>query len=438
MKRKRLLIVGWGTWVSERPFVLAKRKGLNIYLATGAQYPSWVKKYVPVSNIILTNPFNTDRLVIDVVQYLNRNHIHLDAIAAHFELNVVHAATLASILGLPGIPPPAARKSSANKLLMRYACKQHGIPTPRFYVAQTTQELFAALKYVGRPAIVKPVMFGHSYGVFRVEKDDIKEIIIKKFARATQQLNPAIYPLMADYHTFNGYFLVEEYLEGTVISVDGLVQDQRVMPCGMAEFTYTKDNSFTQEAAYIPARVSADTQTRCFQNATRIIRALGFDHCGFHCEMVLTPKGPMLLEVASRLPGGNMTIGYLKAYGVDMIDLYLDICFGKKVRYAFHCHKRCVYHRSIFTHCAGVVAGVAGFDTLGKKRHFRLFWHAPVGSTVSPVAGIPESLAYYQLNAPTQEKLSVCRKEAEETLRFTLSLRQSIVRRFTAYFRGMR
>lgn len=418
-QRKKILFVGWGTWASDYAFQVAYRKGLDIYLATTPTYPTWVKKYVKNDHIIVTNPYDADRILTDVFSFCHSSHIQLNAVASHFELNVSNAALLAQALSLPGIPLHVAKRSSVNKLLMRIACQKRGIPMPRFIPFCTDEELFRGLRWVGAPAMAKPAMFGHSYGVVKINQGDSEGIIARKLAKSRTQLNPKTHPLMGDYHQFNGQYLLEQYLDGITVSVDGVVQDKRIMICGLSEFV-TSPETFIQEAAYTPGRISGVLQGRCFDYARRVIQALEFDHCGFHCEMKLTKKGPVLLEIAARPPGGKMTLGYASAYDADIMDMYIDICLGNNVSYVFRESKKFVLHRSVFTNNWGILTAINGVDALKKKSFFKMFWIAQKGSFISPSAGIPESLLYYQLSASSLSELMKREEEVEGALQFKL------------------
>jgi len=421
MSKKKLLIVGWGTWASEYAFEVAKRKGLEIYLATHRHFPPWVNKYVKPQNLIFTNVYNTDELLIDVISYITTNKIHFDGIVTYFELNVTHAANLASILSLPGIPPEAARRSSANKLLMRESCVRKNIPNPKFRTFSDDKEAIKVLKLIGKPSVIKPVMFGHSYGVIKVERNDSVEDFLKKIRIAKNQLNPKYYPMMKDYHQFNNRFLLEEFLEGPVISVDGLIQNNRIMICGITKFTLTKDESFTQESALIPADLPSSVRRSCFSETKKIVKALGFNNCGFHCEMVLTGKKPVLLEIAARLPGGKMSYGYQVAYGANIMSMYFDICLGQKVNWVLKKHKYNVFHHSIFIQNWGEITKIEGLDKLQKKPYFKLFWAADKGDLILPVMGIPEPVAYYQIKGKSLDDIKHYQNEIQKSFNYTVT-----------------
>ena len=110
-------------------------------------------------------------------------------------------------------------------------------------------------------------------------------------------------------------------MSGPVVSVDGIVQNKKINTIGMVEFVMGPEPRFTQEANYIPARLDKETQSKCEAMAQKVIEALGFDNCGFHCEQRITPSGPVLIEIAARLPGGPLQPGYKQAYGVDLTSL---------------------------------------------------------------------------------------------------------------------
>jgi hypothetical protein len=419
--KKKILIVGWGTYTADYAFEVAKRKNLDVYLATAKFYPDWVKQYVKSKNIIYTDTYNTDRLLTDVISFCKNNSIEFEAICSYFELNITHASILSSVLRLPGIPPEAARRSSANKLLMREACVKKNIPGPKFRAFSNDKEAIEAFKLIGKPSVIKPVMFGHSYGVIKVERNDSVEDFLKKIRLAKNQLNPKYYPMMKDYHQFNNRFLLEEFLKGPVISVDGLIQDDRIMICGITKFTLTKDESFTQESALIPADLSDSIRRLCFSETKKIVKALGFNNCGFHCEMVLNGNKPILLEIAARLPGGKMSYGYQNAYGVDMMSMYLDICTGTKVNWSFKEHQNVVFHHSIFIQNWGEITKFEGLNKLQKKPYFKLFWAAKTGELILPVTGIPEPVAYYQIKGKSLDHVKHYQNEIQKSFTYTVT-----------------
>lgn len=431
MNRKTILVVNWGTQSSDYAFSVAKAKGLEIYLASSRSYPKWILSFVQKENIIITNTYDSEKLLTDVLAFTSLKKIKFDAVTTFFEMNVIQTADLANALGHKFLPPAAARKTSANKLFMRISCDKNHLPSPKYVHFSDPEDGYKKLKKLGIPAVIKPVKSGHSYGVFYIDSLD-KKRFLEIFKKAKDQINGELDEWMRYYNNYKDDFLIEKYIEGDVISVDGLVQDGRVMPCGFAKFQMGELPVFVQESVRIPANYTEETRKTCFETAKKIILALGLNNCAFHSEYRLTPNGPVLLEIAARPPGGNMTLAYKNAYGVDFIDLYLDICLGKKVNYKYRKAKNIIIHRSIFNTKFGEIKKVEGLEILKRKKYFHLYWVVSKGAITFLENDLPYSVIYYQITAKNHKLADLYQDEISSIFKYTHFLT------FRAIYEGMR
>src|SRR5512142_2432633 len=80
----------------------------------------------------------------------------------------VIAALAAERLGLPHNPPAAARRA-ANKLAMRAALRDAGVPVPRFWSFAVADGPERAARDVAYPCVLKPLIFSASRGVIRAD-----------------------------------------------------------------------------------------------------------------------------------------------------------------------------------------------------------------------------------------------------------------------------
>jgi biotin carboxylase len=199
MKRKTILIVNWGTQSSDYAFSVAKAKGLEIYLASSINYPAWMHTFVKKENIIITNTYDSEKLLIDVLAFMSLRRMKFDAVTTFFEMNVIQAADLANALGHKFLPPAAARKTSANKLFMRISCDKNNLPSPKYVHFTDPEDGYLKLKKLGVPAVIKPVKSGHSYGVFYIDSLD-KKLFLDIFKKAKDQLNGGLDEWMDYYH----------------------------------------------------------------------------------------------------------------------------------------------------------------------------------------------------------------------------------------------
>ncbi len=123
--------------------------------------------------------------------------------------------------------------SSACKIAMnKYECKLKvldlGIPTPRFDIARTKDEIQTAKACWSLPVVVKPVTEGSSIGITIVKEAEELEAVIEK--------------TLADY----GPIIVEQYISGKEITV-GILKDT---PLPIIEIK-TQREFYDYEAKYI-------------------------------------------------------------------------------------------------------------------------------------------------------------------------------------------
>ena len=416
--KKKILFINWGTPDKEYTFKAANKKGLDIYLATLNNYPKWIDKYVPNSRIIIANTYDSTSLINSVITFMNDTKIIFDGITTFFEMNIIPTADLAEVLGLPFIKSSSAKKSSANKLLMRFYCAKNNIRSPKFTSFSSISEGLKKLESFSSPAVIKAVHSGHSYGVMKIEgktKQLLKEDFINKYNLATQQLNSNFDEWMR-YSTINKeHFILEEYFEGPVFSVDGIVQDNEIKVSILTEYEVTQGPHLLQKATIIPSTFTSKTINKCKREVFKIITALEFDNCGFHVEMRLTKNGPMLLEAACRPPGGKILDAYNYIYHVDIAGLYLDINLGKKIKRIDVEHSRYLIIEAKYASENGFVSEISD-NADSDISNFKLFYSCKKGDYVGYIFGIPSTYLYFQIIANTREELNIQRKKIKTKL----------------------
>lgn len=413
--KSNFLLIEHGGMRKQFTLQTLKTKNLNVYIACSSP-PDWISTYLPASHIIVTDTYNSIKLVADVVAFMAANNITFSAVGTFYEHTVIQTADLASALKLPGLNPGAARRSSCNKLLMRFFCKKAGMPTPKFAVVTgfAKKSFAAGIKQVGLPCVIKPVFGAESYGTIKVESGYHLDRLISEIKLNTSADKKEVFK------NFTGTFLVEEYLSGPVVSVDGLVQNSKIFILGSVEFIMGPEPRFTQEANFIPSRLPEATTQKCFLMTEKIIAALGFDNCGFHCELRITPTGPILLEIAARLPGGPLQPGYKKALGLDLTSEVVDIWLGKNIS-PKPVTQKYVLQKAVFPRERGVISHIAGLNQIKKISSlwdFTQISHLHEKTIIYP--HIPKPYYYYALVANSPKELETISQELESTLKFRL------------------
>jgi biotin carboxylase len=414
---KNFLLVEHGEERKRFTLDALRREEVNLFIATSTT-PDWLTDYTPPENIIVTDPYNSFRLLADITTYSEFHGISFHGIGTFTEHTVIQTADTAYACGLPGLDPRAARRSSSNKLLMKKRCREAGIPVARSRVIPCLDgnQLELALRELGTPCVIKPIFGSDSYGVVKIERnsrlDEIASEITSNTCASKQEV----------FKNFGGTFLLEEYVPGTMISVDGIVSSGDILVAGAVEYVMGPEPHFTQEANYIPARIGAREFESARSLLADVVKALGFDNTGFHCEMRLGPGGPVLIEIAARLPGGPLQLGYLKSTGIDLTREIIHVWFGEKSRFiqsrARHVLQKAVFPRETGKIRMGPVCSsciAAGNESVWD---FKLF--AIDGEQARTYPEIPKPLYYYALEAPTAHELQEMSEQVESSIAIEL------------------
>ncbi len=225
-------------------------------------------------------------------------------------------AAVAEELGLPGIGTETAHRLT-HKIVMRRTLGRHGLPQPTFASLRSDADLDAALEAVMLPAVLKPVDSGGQRAVFRVEsrrelERDLEEAIIESPTREA---------------------ILEEFVGG--IEMNGIViarggepvlvtLSDRLRPPGIGfgvGWIHVYPPSIPDEQLRLAERVAVES-----------VRALGLRDAIAFPQLIASPDGGVaVVEVAARIPGGQMADLVRHAVGVDLVEVALRQALGENV-----------------------------------------------------------------------------------------------------------
>jgi biotin carboxylase len=225
-------------------------------------------------------------------------------------------AAVAEALGLPGIGSETAHRMT-HKVAMRRTLADAGLPQPRFAAARTLHEAHTAADAVGFPAVLKPADSGGQRGVFRLESmDDLERHLHAALAESPTQ-----------------EAILESYEEG--LELNGLV----VARSGEPELLTLSDRLRPPGVGFgvgwihiYPSTLYGDTLAQAERIAVQAVRALGLrDGVAFPQLIAGEPGGVSVVEVAARIPGGQMADLASHAVGVDLVEVALRQALGDEV-----------------------------------------------------------------------------------------------------------
>jgi biotin carboxylase len=224
-------------------------------------------------------------------------------------------AEVAEALGLPGIGSETARLMT-HKVAMRRLLADSGVPQPQFAAVRTLDEARRAARTVGFPSVLKPADSGGQRGVFRLESADDLE----------RHLHAALSESPTEEAIVEGFRDGLE-LNGLVLARDGAVElltlSDRLRPPGIG---------FGVGWTHVyPSTLYADTLREAERVAVHSVHAMGLRD-GIAFPQVIAADGKAwLVEVAARVPGGQMADLARHATGVDIVEIALRQALGEPV-----------------------------------------------------------------------------------------------------------
>jgi biotin carboxylase len=310
----RLLLLLPSTTYRTAAFVDAARR-IGADLTVASEQPSTLEAANPAG--LLTLDFQHPERAAEQAQDFARSH-PIDAVVGVDDDTAVVASVVAARLRLPGNPVEASQ-AARNKHRQRELLAKHGVPAPRFALhplARDPQELARSITY---PCVLKPLHLSASRGVIRADNP-------AGFVAAHARLAAILAGCDAD-------FLVEDFVPGYEVALEGLLVNRRLHVLALFDKPDPLDGPFFEETIYVtPSRVPAPLQKSIAQCTERAARALGLMEGPVHAELRYNERGPWLIELAARPIGGRCSaVLRFGGDGVTLEELLLRHALGMPI-----------------------------------------------------------------------------------------------------------
>ena len=255
----------------------------------------------------------------------------LDAVVAVDEETAVVAAAIAKALGLPHNSPEAASRARL-KHRMREALAAGGVPQPSFTIARTGDDPRLLARGLTYPLVLKPAFLSGSRGVVRV---DDRESFVRRFEWLSAFL--ATPEMRAHGGDEGDCVLIEEYVDGREVALEGLLTDGRLRPLAIFDKPDPLVGPLFEETIYVtPSRLPEATQKEIARVSTEAARAIGLRHGPVHAELRLRgfkteSEAPVAIEIAGRSIGGLCSRTLRFGLGISLEELLLRHALGREV-----------------------------------------------------------------------------------------------------------
>lgn len=227
----------------------------------------------------------------------------------------ITVAAITNALNLPGIPMEVAYASN-NKSEMKKRWLRDAVPTPYSIEVRTVEEAKAIIEKIGFPAMIKAIDNAASRGSKKIiSYDELPEALED-----------------AKRHSTTHSALVEEFVIGIEYSVETIVYNGIHYHYGIVDRHFGFAPFAIETGHTNPTNISIQEQDAIYDVVDRASASLGIIFGPAKADMIVTKKGPMILEMPARLSGGwHSQYTTPLATGLDPIRDVLNMATGGSI-----------------------------------------------------------------------------------------------------------
>jgi biotin carboxylase len=290
------------------------RKALDLGLdVVFAQYPyAYDREFWPyVEQGLLLDYGDVDQL-LPLAEALHKVQ-PFQRVVTLMEFGLMPTAQVNEALGLDAVSVDTV-SVTLDKSRMRRRLAETGVSPVASAVGRSAQDVRDFVEANGLPIIVKPIRESGSLAVFLIRDQAGVEAVAEQY----QALNDKEWAVgdLAFSDTFEE-FLMEEFLEGPEISIETMSFDGRHVVIGTTDEEFG-GTGFCLVGQNQPSMQPAEALREAAEVVFALLDAVGLRNGPGHTEVILTPRGPRIVESHNRIGGYAVNEMTEVAYGIDM------------------------------------------------------------------------------------------------------------------------
>ena len=286
MKKNKILIIG-ASWEQVPLIKAAKNIGCEV-IATSPSIDA--EGFIYSDHFEIVDPRDL-KAIIDVAYKYSVNAVTSDSC----DYSNYAAMFLRNKMGWHNYGMSAAQLTT-NKHWMRVRCAERNILQPRFIACRSYLEICNASKIIGFPLIIKPADNRGSFGVTRVDNYSGLE-------------NAFLHALL---NAYSREVLVEEYINGTHLTVDGCINsDGKHISLGIASKKISSDEIPIITEVLYPADISEEIIKSALEANDKVVKAIEIKRGLTHSEYIVDSSGDCFLVETANRGGGVLTSGII-------------------------------------------------------------------------------------------------------------------------------
>jgi D-alanine-D-alanine ligase len=369
-----ILLVNTGSL--RKKFILQKLKRTGVKIVVLHKEKNWAEPYV--DEWILADTDNHEEAIKAVERFIASNAGYKpEGVVTFWEDDVLLVSKIADRFGFAGIPFEVSSKVR-NKYFFREFCANNGIVYPGHKIVHSKEDLDFVRKNFRFPLVIKPAYGASSAFVIKVE--DVQELK-ESYEFVSKNISKEIESALND----GTDIMVEEYIEGSEIDADLLIQNGIIKFCAISDNNPTREPFFIETGRSSPSNLPRKDQERILDMVEETLEKLGVHNGCIHFEAKLSSDyGAIPIEVNLRMGGDEFYSGVKKVWGVDLIEGALKIALGIHIqKVKIEEPKQCVVSRDFISDHSGVLVrldidpGVQELDFVEEVKFFK-----KIGDTV--------------------------------------------------------
>lgn len=313
-----VFVVGCGSRHDREYLLAGAARRARVWLLD-SEPPTWQSRYL--EGFTQVDP--SDARALTAAAYLVAQRVKPSGVLCWAEQYVQPVARLVEALALPGFSSEAIR-NCRDKRRTRDALAGAGVAQPQSVAVSSLAEARAVAARIGYPVVLKPRGLAGSMGVVLVTGEDELE----------EGYETAYTPWYPGVPTYEDGVLVETYLDGPEISIDGAVVDGRYVPLFVARKQLSEHPYFQETGHVVDAADQLRDDPELMAMLATAHAALGLRRGMTHSEVRLTSNGPRIVEINARLGGDLIPYVGMLATGIDPTRVAVDVAVGREPQVA--------------------------------------------------------------------------------------------------------
>lgn len=290
-----------------------------------------------------------------------------------------------------------------NKEYMKKVFYDNSIPTSKYFIIKSINDLENIFSQMSFPAVVKPCDCNSSKGVIKVKN--------------TQDAYKAIEDALNLSRSSTA--IIEEFKEGIELSVDVWIdqEDAKILSASTTSKIKNNKDSFTIYQSKYPVEISDVAKNKIQDIARKISRSFNLMNCPMLIQLIVNGDEVNVIEFSARMGGGTKYQLIEEMSGINIMQVYVNRVLGDIHQIINPNPSKKMIELNYVYATNGIYQNIINFDTAKETNLIKnYFVYKESGSVIEKATTSSDRIAGFLLEADTPEELLNKRKKAVQLL----------------------